>query len=93
LRKENVILTDSKGVIYKGRTIDMTPYKEEFAAETTRRTLTEALVGADVFVGLSIGGIVKPHMIQAMAPNPIVFAMANPDPEIGYDERSRRDPT
>src|SRR5258706_5121037 len=86
LRKENVILADSKGVIYKGRTIDMTPYKEEFAAETTRRTLTEALEGADVFVGLSIGGIVKPHMIQAMAKDPIVFAMANPDPEIPYDD-------
>jgi malate dehydrogenase (oxaloacetate-decarboxylating)(NADP+) len=86
LRKENVILTDSKGVIYKGRTADMTPYKEEFAAETTRRTLTEALEGADVFVGLSVGGIVKPHMIQKMAKDPIVFAMANPDPEIPYDD-------
>ncbi len=86
LRKENVILTDSKGVIFKGRTIDMTPYKEEFAAETSRRTLTEALVGADVYVGLSIGGIVKPHMIQSMAKDPIVFAMANPDPEIPYDD-------
>ncbi|HEX7677891.1 MAG TPA: NADP-dependent malic enzyme [Thermoanaerobaculia bacterium] len=86
LRKENVILTDSKGVIFKGRTIDMTPYKEEFAAETSRRTLTEALVGADVLVGLSIGGIVKPHMIQSMAKDPIVFAMANPDPEIPYDD-------
>src|SRR5206468_3381921 len=77
---------DSKGVIFKGRTIDMTPYKEEFAAETPRRTLTEALVDADVFVGLSIGGIVKPHMIQSMAKDPIVFAMANPDPEIPYDD-------
>src|SRR3954470_16632579 len=86
LTKENVILTDSKGVIYKGRTIDMTSYKEEFAAETTRRTLTEALEGADVFVGLSVGGIVKPHMIQKMAKDPIVFAMANPDPEIPYDD-------
>jgi malate dehydrogenase (oxaloacetate-decarboxylating)(NADP+) len=86
LRKENVILTDSKGVIYKGRTADMTPYKEEFAAETTRRTLTEAMEGADVFVGLSVGGVVKPHMIQTMAKDPIVFAMANPDPEIPYDD-------
>ena len=86
LRKENVILADSKGVIYKGRTVDMTPYKEEFAAETTRRTLTEALDGADVFVGLSVGGVVKPNMLQLMAKDPIVFAMANPDPEIGYDE-------
>ena len=86
LRKENVMLSDSKGVIYKGRTIDMTPYKEEFAAETTRRTLTQAMEGADVFVGLSIGGIVTPAMVQGMAKDPIVFAMANPDPEIGYDE-------
>src|SRR5438067_10593171 len=86
LRKENVILTDSKGVIYKGRTADMTPYKEEFAAETSRRTLKEALVDADVFVGLSVGGIVKPDMIQGMAKDPIVFAMANPDPEIPYDD-------
>jgi malate dehydrogenase (oxaloacetate-decarboxylating)(NADP+) len=86
LRKENVILTDSKGVIYKGRTVDMTLYKEEFAAETDRRTLADALHGADVFVGLSVGGIVTPDMIRTMAPSPIVFAMANPDPEIGYDE-------
>ena len=86
LRKENVILADSKGVIYKGRTVDMTPYKEEFAAETTRRTLAEAFVGADVFVGLSVGGIVKADMIRSMAKNPIVFAMANPDPEIPYDD-------
>jgi malate dehydrogenase (oxaloacetate-decarboxylating)(NADP+) len=86
LRKENVMLTDSKGVIYKGRTIEMTPYKEEFAAETDRRTLAEALVGADVFVGLSVGGIVTQDMIRSMANDPIVFAMANPDPEIGYEE-------
>ncbi|HEY4640621.1 MAG TPA: NADP-dependent malic enzyme [Thermoanaerobaculia bacterium] len=86
LRKENVILTDSKGVIWKGRAIDMTPYKEEFAVDTPKRTLAEALVGADVFVGLSVGGIVTPDMIRGMAGNPIVFAMANPDPEIPYDE-------
>src|SRR5713226_4001312 len=86
LRKENVLLTDSKGVIYKGRTVDMTPYKEEFAAETDRRTLSEAMAGADVFVGLSIGGVVTPDMVRSMANDPIVFAMANPDPEIGYEE-------
>jgi len=86
LRKKNVLLTDSKGVIYKGRTIDMTPYKQEFAAETDRRTLAEALVGADVFVGLSIGGVVTQDMVRSMASDPIVFAMANPDPEIGYEE-------
>ncbi len=86
LRKENVILTDSHGVIFKGRTVDMTPYKEEFAADTKARTLAEAFKGADVFVGLSVGGIVTKEMIQSMAKDPIVFAMANPDPEIGYDE-------
>jgi len=86
LTKENVMLTDSKGVIYKGRTVDMTHYKEEFAADTDSRTLKEALQGADVFVGLSVGGIVTGDMIQGMAPNPIIFAMANPDPEIPYDD-------
>jgi malate dehydrogenase (oxaloacetate-decarboxylating)(NADP+) len=64
----------------------MTPYKEEFAADTPARTLTDALEGADVFVGLSVGGIVTQEMVRSMAKNPIVFAMANPDPEIGYDE-------
>jgi malate dehydrogenase (oxaloacetate-decarboxylating)(NADP+) len=86
LRKENVMLTDSKGVIFKGRKLDMTPYKEEFAVETERRSLTDAMKDADVFVGLSVGGIVTPDMVRSMAPNPIVFAMANPDPEIGYEE-------
>ena len=86
LDPKNVLLTDRHGVIYKGRTEDMTPYKEEFAVETKRRTLAEALEGADVFVGLSVGGIVTPEMIRSMAPDPIVFAMANPDPEIGYEE-------
>src|SRR5437764_5158782 len=86
LRKENVILTDSKGVIYKGRTVDMTPYKEEFAAETKARTLPEAMKGADVFIGLSAGGIVTTEMVRSMAKDPIVFAMANPDPEITYDD-------
>jgi len=86
LSKENVILTDRHGVIYKGRKDDMTPYKEEFAADTPARTLADALKGADVFVGLSVGGIVTQDMIRSMAKDPIVFAMANPDPEIGYEE-------
>ena len=86
LRKENVTLTDTKGVVYKGRNVDMTPYKEEFAVDTPKRTLAEAVQGADVLVGLSIGGIVTQDMVRSMADNPIVFAMANPDPEIGYDE-------
>ena len=86
LRKENVILIDRHGVIWKGRKDDMTPYKEEFAARTDRRSLADAFVDADVFIGLSAGGIVSQDMIRSMAPNPIVFAMANPTPEISYDE-------
>ncbi|HEX2120977.1 MAG TPA: NADP-dependent malic enzyme, partial [Thermoanaerobaculia bacterium] len=86
LKRENVILTDRHGVIWKGRVDDMTPYKHEFAAETKARTLAEAFKGADVFIGLSVGGVVTQEMIRSMAKNPIVFAMANPDPEIGYDE-------
>ena len=86
LRKENVTLVDKKGVIYRGRTEDMAPFKEEFAADTKARTLAEALKGADVFIGLSVGGVLTQDMIRSMAPDPIVFAMANPDPEIGYDE-------
>src|SRR5207248_2849184 len=86
LRKENALLTDSKGVIHKGRTIDMTPYKEEFAVDTGKRTLADAMRGADVFIGLSVGGIVTQDMVRSMAANPIVFAMANPDPEISYDD-------
>jgi malate dehydrogenase (oxaloacetate-decarboxylating)(NADP+) len=86
LRKENVLLVDRHGVIYKGRKDDMTPYKEEFAAETDRRTMADAFLDADVFIGLSAGGIVSQEMVKSMAPDPIVFAMANPTPEIGYEE-------
>ncbi|HUR80514.1 MAG TPA: NADP-dependent malic enzyme [Thermoanaerobaculia bacterium] len=86
LRKENVLLVDRHGVIYKGRTEDMTGYKEEFAADTDRRSLADAFRDADVFIGLSAGGIVSQDMVRSMAKDPIVFAMANPTPEIGYDE-------
>ncbi|HEY8713124.1 MAG TPA: NADP-dependent malic enzyme [Thermoanaerobaculia bacterium] len=86
LKKENAILADRMGVIYKGRTEDMTPYKQEFAADTKVRTLAEAMKGADVFIGLSVGGVVTQDMIRVMAKDPIVFAMANPDPEITYDD-------
>ncbi|HEY7214369.1 MAG TPA: NADP-dependent malic enzyme [Thermoanaerobaculia bacterium] len=85
-RKENLILYDRGGVIYRGREENMDPYKAELAADTPARTLAEAMAGADVFIGLSIGGIVTPEMVRSMASNPIVFAMANPDPEIGYEE-------
>ncbi len=79
---KNLIMCDSKGVIYKGRTEGMNRYKAEFAADTPARTLADALVGADCFVGLSVAGAVTPEMLKTMAPRPIVFAMANPDPEI-----------
>jgi len=85
LKKENVILCDSRGVVYQGRTDGMNSYKEEWAAKTDRRTLAEALVGADAFVGLSVAGAVTPEMLLGMAHDPIVFAMANPDPEIMPD--------
>ena len=86
VKRENIILCDTKGVVYKGRKEGMNRYKEAFAGETELRTLAEALRGADVFVGLSIKGAVTPEMVCSMAANPIVFAMANPDPEITYEE-------
>lgn len=82
---KNVIMCDTKGVLYKGRTHGMNEYKEEFAVETDARTLEDALVGADVFVGLSSADVVTQDMVKSMAKDPIVFAMANPDPEIRYE--------
>ncbi len=85
-RRENIVICDRLGVVHPGRTEEMDPYKAELACETPARTLKEALVGADVFVGLSVGGVVSADMIAGMAKDPIIFAMANPDPEIGYEE-------
>jgi malate dehydrogenase (oxaloacetate-decarboxylating)(NADP+) len=85
-RRENFIVCDSHGVIFKGRTEKMDPYKAEFAVETEFRTLGEAIVGADVFIGLSVAGVMTADMVRSMARDPIVFAMANPDPEIPYEE-------
>ncbi|MBM3492823.1 MAG: NADP-dependent malic enzyme [Armatimonadetes bacterium] len=85
-RKENIILCDRTGVIYQGRTEHMNAVKQEFAAETDCRTASDALVGADVLVGLSSAGTVTAAMVRTMADAPIIFAMANPDPEITYDE-------
>jgi malate dehydrogenase (oxaloacetate-decarboxylating)(NADP+) len=79
---EQILMCDSRGVIYAGRREGMNPYKEALARETDARTLAEALRGADVFVGLSQAGVVTPEMVQSMAEQPIIFAMANPDPEI-----------
>jgi len=86
VKRENIILCDTKGVVYKGRKDGMNPYKERFAQETTARTLADAVAGADVFAGLSIKGALTPDMVRSMAPDPVVFAMANPDPEITYEE-------
>ena len=86
VKKENVLMCDSKGVLYKGRTSGMNEFKDEFAVETDRRTLADALVGADIFVGLSQGNVVTKEMVKEMAPDPIIFAMANPDPEITYED-------
>jgi len=82
VQKKNILMCDSQGVIYNGRKEGMNKYKEFFLNETSCRTLTEALKGADVFVGLSVAGAVTKEMILPMNKNPIIFAMANPDPEI-----------
>ena len=86
VKAENRIVCDSVGVIYRGRTERMNEYKERFVADTDKRTIEEALQGADVFMGLSGPGSVTADILKGMAPNPIIFAMANPDPEIPYDE-------
>ena len=84
-RRENILLVDTRGVIYKGREKGMNPYKEAFAAETQARTLEDAAQGADVLVGLSVKGAFTPEMLKSLAEKPIIFALANPDPEIDYD--------
>ena len=86
--KENICMCDSKGVIHTGRT-DLNEFKKDFALDTTHRTLHDTMVDADVFIGMSVAGAVTPEMLLAMAPKPIVFALANPDPEIKYSEAMR----
>ncbi|MFY9948507.1 MAG: malic enzyme-like NAD(P)-binding protein [Candidatus Sulfotelmatobacter sp.] len=86
MKREHITLCDTKGVVYKGRTAGMNPYKEHFARDTKLRTLTEAMVDADMFLGLSVGGVVTQDMVRSMAARPIVIAMANPDPEITYED-------
>jgi malate dehydrogenase (oxaloacetate-decarboxylating)(NADP+) len=86
VKKENVIMCDSKGVIYKGRTDGMNKYKDFFANDTKSRTLAEAMKDADAFIGCSAKGLVSKDMVKSMAKNPIIFAMANPDPEITPEE-------
>ena len=86
LRPEHVILCDTKGVVYQGRTDGMNQWKSAHAAQTKARTLSEAMEGCDVFFGLSAKGALTQDMVRTMAPKPIIFAMANPDPEITPEE-------
>ena len=86
VKRENITLCDTKGVVYKGRTDGMNPYKERFARDTKLRTLADVMKNADVAVGCSVKGAITQDMVRSMAPRPIVFAMANPDPEITYDD-------
>jgi malate dehydrogenase (oxaloacetate-decarboxylating)(NADP+) len=82
VRMENIVVTDIKGVVYKGRTEEMDDNKARYAVETPARTLGDVIAGADVFLGLSAGGVLKPEMVKRMAANPLIFALANPTPEI-----------
>lgn len=86
VKNENAIVLDSRGVVYQGRKEYMDQWKAPHAVDTKMRTLEEAMVGADVFLGLSVAGIVTQDMVKSMAKNPIIFAMANPDPEITPEE-------
>ncbi len=82
LPREHIIVTDIEGVVYKGRSVLMDPDKERFAVETKARTLAEVIEGADVFLGLSAGKVLKPEMVKRMAERPLILALANPEPEI-----------
>jgi malate dehydrogenase (oxaloacetate-decarboxylating)(NADP+) len=82
IRRENIVVCDSKGVIYVGREANMEPTKARYAQDIAARTLGEAIIGADIFLGLSTAGVLKPEMVAAMAKQPIVFALSNPTPEI-----------
>ncbi|MFO1153612.1 MAG: NADP-dependent malic enzyme [Rhodospirillales bacterium] len=84
--REHVTMCDKDGVVYKGRETGMNPYLERFAQDTDARTLGDAIRGADVFIGVSVGGVLTREMVRTMAERPIVFAMANPDPEISYED-------
>ncbi len=83
---QKMLMCDSKGVIHTAREGKMNKYKEAFARDTPKRTLADALEGCDIFIGVSVGGVVSADMVASMAKNPIVFALANPDPEITYPE-------
>ena len=82
MQRSNIVVTDIKGVVYQGRKEEMDPEKERFAVDTKARTLAEVIDGADVFLGLSAGGVLKPEMVKRMAARPLILALANPEPEI-----------
>ena len=84
--RENILLTDRQGVVYEGRPGELDPYKAKFANKTKARTVADALVGADVFVGLSVAGAITGEMVKKMAKKPVIFALANPEPEITPDQ-------
>jgi malate dehydrogenase (oxaloacetate-decarboxylating)(NADP+) len=86
LARDNITVTDIKGVVYKGRREEMDPDKERFAVETRARSLDEVIAGADVFLGLSAGGVLRPAMVKKMAARPLILALANPEPEISPEE-------
>ncbi|HTM80427.1 NADP-dependent malic enzyme [Asticcacaulis sp.] len=86
VKHENTTVCDIHGVVYEGRTVDMDQWKAPHATKTSKRTLAEAMVGADIFLGLSAKGVLTPEMVATMADKPIIFAMANPDPEITPEE-------
>jgi len=86
VQNKNIYMFDIHGLIYEGRPVDMFPEKEVFAQPSNSHTLKEALVGADVFIGLSVGNLLKPDMVKSMADKPIIFALANPVPEISYED-------
>ncbi|MBV9750856.1 MAG: NADP-dependent malic enzyme, partial [Acetobacteraceae bacterium] len=88
-RPENVLVTDSKGVIFEGRAQGMDPSKQRYARQTSARTLADAMPGADVFLGVSMAGVLKPEMVQGMAERPLILALANPNPEIRPEEAKR----
>jgi malate dehydrogenase (oxaloacetate-decarboxylating)(NADP+) len=86
VRVENIWVTDTEGVVYEGRPTRMDPFKARYAKKTGARTLGEVIEGADVFLGLSAGGVLKQDMVARMAPSPLIMALANPDPEILPEE-------
>ncbi len=92
LPRSNIVVTDIKGVVYKGRKVEMDPEKERFAVETRARTLGEVIDGADIFLGLSAGGVLKPEMVKRMAARPLILALANPEPEIRPEEAKQAKP-